>query len=143
MMSRGMAAPTVECRKPLSMMCEISVLISITWPRLALAGTLMSARAMSVLQAGAERDDHVGAVGPERAVRKLGNRSDRLRIGEPHAGREGGPSGAWAEMHADHVGLRVPLGEDVDRLHVVLRRHRAVDFDRARHRVAVLAQRRH
>src|SRR5947207_15040431 len=46
MMSRGIICPLVLWRKPVSMMCEISVLISITSPRFALAGTLMRARAL-------------------------------------------------------------------------------------------------
>ena len=36
MMSRGMAAPVLEWRNPVSISCEISVLISMTSPRLGL-----------------------------------------------------------------------------------------------------------
>src|ERR1035437_8836924 len=46
MMLRGMGTPMVEWRNPVSISCEISVLIAMTSPRLALAGTLMSARAI-------------------------------------------------------------------------------------------------
>ena len=43
---------------------------------------------------------------------------------------------------ADDIGLRVLLGEDVDRFDVVLRRHRAFDRNAHRHGVAVLNERR-
>ena len=40
MISRGMRAPTFDVRKPVSMMCEISVLISMMSPRLAFGGNI-------------------------------------------------------------------------------------------------------
>src|SRR5262249_14673988 len=49
MMSRGIGLPVGSGRKPVSITWEISVLISMTSPRLALGGTLMRARAMVTL----------------------------------------------------------------------------------------------
>src|SRR5262249_20390952 len=54
-MSRGIGLPVLSGRKPVSMTCEISVLISITSPRLALAGALMRARAMISFPRGKRR----------------------------------------------------------------------------------------
>src|SRR5215510_14929638 len=99
MISRGTGSPVLVTRKPVSMTCEINVLISMTAPRLALAGTLMSARAIRS--------------GPP------GKRQHVLRVPEPHAGRDARAPRARPEPHADHVRLGVLLGEDVDRLHVV------------------------
>src|ERR1700721_1565781 len=46
MMSRGITTPDVVWRKPVSMMCDISVLISMTSPFLAFLGTLIRAAAI-------------------------------------------------------------------------------------------------
>src|SRR5262249_39981409 len=120
MISRGIGAPVSVRRYPVSITCEISVLISMTLPRLALGGTLMRVRAMSVvLQAGRDGDNHLDRVGPQRAVAQLRNGDDILRIRKADAGREGRFAGARAKMHRDDVGLRILLVEDVDRLHVV------------------------
>ena len=73
---------------------------------------------MSSRQA-AERDDHVGAVRPERAVADLGDGDDLLRIGKPDAGAISGLAGARPELDAEDMRLRVLLVEDVDRLDVV------------------------
>src|SRR5262249_39856077 len=55
MMSRGTGLPVPSGRKPVSMTCEISVLISITSPRLAFGGALMRARAMLSSPRGTRR----------------------------------------------------------------------------------------
>ena len=60
MMLRGIGSPICVRRYPVSMSCEISVLISMTSPRRARAGTLTSTRAtLRLLQTGRERDDDV------------------------------------------------------------------------------------
>src|SRR5262249_16125781 len=46
MMSRGIALPMLSWRKPVSISCEISVLIAMISPFLAVFGTLMSVRAI-------------------------------------------------------------------------------------------------
>ena len=91
--------PTLPWRKPVSITCEISVLISMTSPRLALGGTLMRVRRPSdqVLEAGGDRDDDVGLVRPERAVAHSPMRDHRLRVGEPDAGLQLGLAGARTE----------------------------------------------
>src|SRR5579883_2000255 len=138
MMSRGIGAPVSSRRYPVSITCEISVLISMIWPRLALGGTLMRVRAMSVvLQAGRDGDDHFDGVGPQRAVAQLRDGDDILRIRKTDAGRERRLAGARAEMHRDNVGLRILLVEDVDRLHVIRLRHRTFDRNRHRNGIAV------
>src|SRR5271169_327870 len=81
-------------------------------PRLR-GGKLFRDHALVILQAGRDGDDHLDGVGPQRAVAHFGNGDDILGIGEADAGREGGAAGARAEMHADDVGLRVLLVEDV------------------------------
>src|SRR5713101_6842659 len=119
MMSRGISSPSWVRRNPVSIGCAASVLISMISPRFACAGTLTMARAIldqAFLETGRERDDDLGAVGPERAVGELGDREHGLGVGEAHAGRQARAPRARAEMGAHHVRQRVLLGEDVDRL---------------------------
>src|SRR5262249_11173633 len=52
MMSRGSSLPELSGRKPVSITCEIRVLISMISPRLAFAGTLIRVRAMVTLLRG-------------------------------------------------------------------------------------------
>src|SRR5882724_7177401 len=131
MMSRGNSLPVLSGRKPVSISCEISVLISMISPRLALAGTLMRARAISdSLEAGGKRHDDLELVGPERAVAHLRDGGDLLRIREADARRDAGAAGARSEMDAHHVRLRVLFREDVNGLDVVGRGHRALGRDR-------------
>src|SRR5260370_39475486 len=90
MMSRGINSPNCVRRKPVSIACAASVLISMISPRFACAGTLTIARAIldqAFLEAGRERHHDLGAVGPERAVGELGDRDHGLRVGEAHARR--------------------------------------------------------
>src|SRR4051812_808422 len=130
MMSRGISLPVSLWRKPVSMVCEASVRISTTSPRFAWEGTLTMARAMlDDLRAGGERDDHVHLLRPEGAVAHLRDRGDGLRVGEPDARRDQRPPRARSQMERRDVGLRVLLGEHVDRLDVVGLSHRAVDPD--------------
>ena len=129
MMSRGIICPLVPWRKPVSIECEISVLISITSPRLAVLrhvdegarrhGCRSSRQAASVTTTSCVSDQNVPS-------RQLGDRHDLLRVGEADARRDARLAGARPEPDADHVRLRVLLVEDVDRLDVIVRRHRAV-----------------
>src|SRR5262249_62367188 len=89
MISRGIRAPSWLRRYPVSIGCEISVLISMTSPRRARGGTLTNAFAtLGVLQARRQGHDDVGAIGPERAVGQLADRDDRLRVGEADSRRD-------------------------------------------------------
>src|SRR5205085_1733313 len=141
MMSRGIDVPYWSWRKPVSMMCETSALISMTSPRRARGGTRISARAISDgLRAGGDGDDDVRCARPPRAVAHLRERHHGLRVGEPDARRDGRAPGARAELEARDVRLGILLVEDVDRAHVVLRAHRAIHLDRQGHGIAVLHQ---
>src|SRR6266699_6605312 len=119
MMSRGISSPSWVRRKPVSIACAASVLISMISPRFACAGTLTMARAIldqAFFETGRERHHHLRAVGPERAVGELGDCDHGLRVGKAHARRYTRTSRARSEMDAHHVRQRVLLGEDVDRL---------------------------
>src|SRR5687767_8204310 len=109
-------------------------------PRLAFAGTLIRARAMSVLHARGQRDDQFRRAGPERAVRELRHRDDVLRVAKPDAGGNARTAGPRIEVERANVGLRIPLVENGYRLDEIRFRHWAVDGDRQRHGVAVLDQ---
>src|SRR5262245_65836610 len=101
MMSRGIATPSWLRRYPVSIGCEISVLISMTSPRRAFAGTLTSAFAtLRILQACGQGHDDVRAIGPERAVRELADRDHGLRVGQPDARLNGGAARARPEVKA-------------------------------------------
>src|SRR5439155_16530184 len=109
MMSRGISSPVCVRRNPVSMGCWASVLTSTISPRFARAGTLTMARAIldqAFLEAGRERDDDLGAVGPERAVAHLGDRGHALRVGEAHARRARRAPRAWAQTDASIIGER-------------------------------------
>ena len=74
MMSRVIAASLALRLYPVSIGCLTRVLISMTSPRLAFAGTLTRERAISeLLRAGGQRHDHIGARGPEGAVAEFGD----------------------------------------------------------------------
>src|SRR5690349_4470893 len=90
---------------------------------------------LSALDAGGERDDHVDAVLPERAVAELRDGDELLRGRQPDAGGDARPAGARTEREDDDVALRIALVENRDRLDVLGRRHRALDIDGDRHRV--------
>src|SRR6185436_15689312 len=98
MMSRGIGAPSWVRRYPVSIGCETSVLISMTSPRRARAGTLIRALAMArslqLLETRREGHDDVRALGPEGAVAHLADRDDGLRVGQAHAGRHARSPGA-------------------------------------------------
>src|SRR5829696_2374733 len=112
-------------------------------PRLALGGTLISARAMALaLNTGCERHDDLHAVRPERAIAHLRNDHDFLSVGEADAGGDSGAPGARPEMKHGHLRLRVLFIENVDGLDVIGFSHRALDRDRERNSIAVLDNRR-
>src|SRR2546430_13058317 len=99
MMSRGTALPVLSGRKPVSILCEISVLISMMSPRLAFAGALMRARAMVRLPRDrGKRDDNLRLAGPERAVAHFLQGNDLLRIPYADARRQRRPSGARPQV---------------------------------------------
>src|SRR6476661_4097206 len=86
MMSRGTSWPSAPVRKPVSIGCDSSVLISTMSPRLAPLGMLMSARAAILsLHAGRQRDDDFARRAPVSAIRHFRDGRDHLRIVEPHA----------------------------------------------------------
>src|SRR5216117_575679 len=100
MMSRGISSPNCVRRKPVSIACAASVLISMISPRFARGGALTMARAIldqAFLETGRERHHDLGAVGPERAVGELGDRDHGLRIGKAHARRYARTSRARSE----------------------------------------------
>src|SRR5580704_17205083 len=80
---------------------------------------------------------------PERAVTHLGNADDALRVGELDSGRDDSLASPRPETNRDHMWLWVLFVEDMDRLNVITRAHRAVDGDGERNIIAVLDQRRH
>src|SRR5467141_1307470 len=144
MMSRGIAVPVGPTRYPVSIGWAIKVLISISSPRLARAGRLISTRAIARSSFGAGRQGHddIGAIRPEAAVAEPGDRHHPLRIGEADARRYRRLAGSRAQMKRGDIGLRVLLIEDVDAGDVISLGHRALDRDGERHRVAVLDDRR-
>src|SRR5689334_18385032 len=128
MMSRGIAAPLLPRRYPVSIGCWINVLISMMSARFACGGKLINTLAIgsSLLGAGGQGHDDIGAVRPEAAIGEAGDRDDLLRVGKPDARRDGSLAGARAEVEGGDVRLRVLLVEDVDALDVVGLGHRAV-----------------
>src|SRR3984893_5629772 len=147
MISRGMGLPLSSLRKPVSMTCEISVLIWMMSPFLASLGTrrrgfsaMMSCPVLFVVfsAAAAHRDlDHF-AVGVKFSRRGLGDHSDGAGAAEADAGRGFGAAGHRRQMKSDDTGIGIGIADDADLADVILRRHRAVDLDRQRHGVAVL-----
>src|SRR6266516_5525708 len=143
MMSRGKISPVVLRRKPLSMTCDISVLMAITSPRLALAGTLISARAItsprghapSVMRTLTRSDQNEPSDNSAIATTVCVSAS-RMRV-DTFARPTRGTSCMLITF-----GCGFLFGEDVDRLDVVGFGHRAIDRDRTGNRIAVLDQRR-
>ena len=132
MMSRGIGLPTLSWRKPVSMMCEISVLICDDLAALGLRRNVdegarghqirSSRQAPSVMITSTVSDQNEPSDISQMATTVCVSAS-RTRVWISALPARG------PELDADHVGLRVLLGEDVDRLDVILRRHRAVDRD--------------
>src|SRR5215470_13068138 len=143
MMLRGMGLPSASLRCPVSITCEISVLISMTSPTLVLSGSLMRAFAMGSLPlwlatATADRHLDVALAHQEAAIPQLGDREHVLSSRQPHAACHHGLAGEGRKMECRHPRLRVGRGDDVDRADVVGLRHGAVDRDREGHGIAVL-----
>src|SRR5215472_9666402 len=144
MMSRGMGLPKLSWRKPVSMTWLIKVLISITSPLLALAGTTIRVAGMvassSAVEASRLGYDDIGPTRPERTVAHLGDDGDPLRGSEPNRGPHARRPRSRAEVEAHNIGNGVLLGENVNHLDMVGGAHRAFDGDFQRHGVAVLRQ---
>src|SRR5215468_8466700 len=143
MMLRGMGLPSASLRCPVSITCEISVLISMTSPILVLSGSLMRAFAMGSLPlrlAAAPANCHldVALAHQEAAIAELGNHEHVLGSRQPHAAGHHGPAGEGREMECRHPRLWVGRGDDVNRADVVGLRHGTVDRDREGHGIAVL-----
>src|SRR6202035_4672047 len=149
MISRGIGLPASSLRKPVSIGCDISVLIWMMSPFLASLGTrrrgfsamIVFARFCLLLfsaAATADRDlDHV-AVGIKLAGRGLGQHGDGSGAAEADAGRGFGAPGHRRQMKSDDAGIGIGIADDADLADVIVRRHRTVDLDRQRHGVAVL-----
>src|SRR5581483_3987776 len=122
MMSRGMGLPELSWRKPVSMTWLINVLISITSPFLAVAGTTIRVAGMVVSSSAVETSclghDDVCCTRPQRPVVHLGDNGDPLRAGEPNASLHARHPRSRAEMEAHDIGNGIQLRKDVDRLHV-------------------------
>src|SRR6516164_5647769 len=144
MMSRGIAAPLLSRRYPVSIGCWIKVLTSMMSPRLARCGKLINTRAIgsSLLRAGGQGHDDVGTVRAEAAIGEAGDRDKALRVGKADAGGDISLAGPRTEIECRNIGLRVFLVEDVDALDVVGLRHRALDRHGQRYSIAVLDDRR-
>src|SRR5437870_7947239 len=139
MMSRGTAAPSWVRRYPVSIGCEIKVLISMISPRLARGGTLMRGLATATPPRDRPRGSPRRSRSWTRTSRRASGRSrPRSGVGEADARRHARAAGARSQAEARDVWLWILLVEDVQRLDVVSGRHRALGADRARHRVAGL-----
>src|SRR5580692_12949476 len=107
MISRGTGLPLSSLRKPVSMTCEISVLIWMMSPFLASLGTrrrgfsaMMSCPVLCFVSAAAAADrdlDHF-TVGIKLAGRGLGQHGDGAGTAEADAGRGLGTAGHWRQM---------------------------------------------
>src|SRR5262245_47968419 len=114
MMLRGTTAPSAPRRWPVSITWEISVLISMISPTLALSGSLMRGLVIVGPQlAAAAADRHLdGALGhQEPAVAQLGDADHILRAGKPHAARHGRLARQGRQPEHGHAGLRVGGGD--------------------------------
>src|SRR5215471_4980291 len=144
MMSRGMGLPKLSWRKPVSMTWLIKVLISITSPFLALAGTTIRVAGMlassSAVEASRLGHDDIGPARPETTVAHLGDDGDPLCRSEPYRGLHARHPRSRTEVEAHNIGNGVLLREDVKHLDVVGGTHWARDGDFQRHGVAVLRQ---
>src|SRR6266571_8512104 len=138
---RLMSRPTSSWRKPVSIGCWIRTRTSTTSPRFACRGIwIRAAIVLALVQAGGEGDDDRRGVGPERAVGELRDRGHALASREAYARVDLGLACARAEVEARHVRHRVAVGVQVDALHVIARRHGAVDGDPYRDGVAVVGE---
>src|SRR5580704_6195804 len=150
MISRGIGLPASSLRKPVSIGCDISVLIWMMSPFLASLGTRRRGfSAMMFLSglvcclfvsaaAAADRDlDHF-ALGIKLAGRGLGQHRDGAGAAEPDAGCGFGAPRRRRQMKSDNAGIGIGIADDADLADIVVRRHRAVDLDGERHGVAVL-----
>src|SRR5882724_4813386 len=136
---RGTNLPSASLRWPFSMGWVISVLISITSPFLALAGTrsrgLMSSDMMFSRSAAAAADGDLdlAARRVERAVVHLGHRDQFLRLGQADAQLHLGLATQWREFVDGDARIGIAVGRHVERLHVGLVAHLALDRDGERH----------
>src|SRR5215510_12234665 len=89
MMLRGMTLPSGSLRCPVSMTCEIKVLISIRSPTLSASGSftrsLFMAKSLGLAAATPDRDLHGAAADQEPAIAELGQRDHLLGLGQTHA----------------------------------------------------------
>src|SRR5580704_15855332 len=132
MIFRGTSAPASSLRRPDSIGCEISVLISITSPFLASLGTLrrgLSAIA-SLASAAADRDLHLLAGGEEAPVAGARHHDHVLGRGQANAGRGFRASRHRREMERGEARYRVGVGDHQHVGDVIGGRHRAVDGHR-------------
>src|SRR5580700_9449454 len=147
MISRGIGLPASSLRNPVSMTCDISVLIWMMSPFLASLGTrrrgfsaMMFCPVLFVVSAAAAADrdlDHF-AFGIKLAGRGLGQHGDGAGAAEADAGRGFGAPGHRRQMKSDDAGIRIGIADDADLADVIVRRHRTLDLDGERHGVAVL-----
>src|SRR5580704_733252 len=147
MISRGIGLPFSSLRKPVSIGCDISVLIWMMSPFFASLG--MRRRGFSAMMfcpvlfvgsaaAAAHRDlDHF-ALGVKLAGRGLGQHGDGAGATQADAGRGFSAPGHRRQMKSDNARIGIGIADDADLADVIVRRHRAVDLDGERHGVAVL-----
>src|SRR5436309_8160765 len=95
---------------------------------------------MSDTSASAAADGHLDLAlhREQRAVALLHDRAHVARLAEPDGGADRGLAGFGAERRPEHDRDPVLVGDDVDRLHVVGRRHRRRHVHRHRDDGAVL-----
>src|SRR5476651_1588455 len=138
-----MTLPAASLRWPFSIGWVIRVLTSITTLFRSVAGTrrrglMSSAMISSSAAAAADGDLDLAARGVERAVVHLRDHDQLLRLGEPHAELDLSLAGERREFVGRNRRIGIAVGGDIDRLHVRLVAHLALDRDGDRHGVAVL-----
>src|SRR5262245_5325914 len=139
MILRGIVLPSLSLRRPVSMTCETRVLICTISPFLASLGTFrrgFSAIAISrylmvrgSAAAAADRHLHFLLAGIEFSVARLSNDDHVLGGGEPDASDRLGAARERRETERREPRARIAVGHHQDVGHVVLGRHRAVDYD--------------
>src|SRR5262249_12576545 len=112
MMKRGTGLPSLSLRWPVSITCEMSVLISITSPTLARSGSLTRGLVMPrpparLAAATTDGDLHQAPRQQELAVAHLRQADHVLGPGEAHAAGHRRPARKRREAEGGHVRLRV------------------------------------
>src|SRR6266436_96864 len=143
----GIGFPSGSRNSPVAIGCSTSARTSITSPRRMAVGTRRRAAPSSsgggISAAPIDGDTHIGRGAPQRAVRRFDDRSNRRRHPhlDPRADERLADLGREPEL--GEVDIGVVVHQQVDRLHVVIGRHRQVGLDHHGHHAPVRRHRGH